>query len=313
MGYVYKITNTVNQKSYIGISIHEPNKRKGRIEDHLSGRGNRLLNYAVKKYDRESFCYEILESNVFPEMLADLEKAYIKKFNTVVPNGYNLTHGGDNPILSEESRQNIIKANKRRIGTKFSEEHRRKISNALRGRSLSDETREKISLAKKSKPSKRGNYTPSDETREKISLAKKGKSLSLSQEQRDNISKRFKGKTPWNRGVPAYNRSPFYTSAFDLFASLPPDMNISEKRNIIKKAYPEVDRKRIEHWVREWSGVITPLSSPQHPKYHEVHDEYVSLSSILSIQQKRKHLYTKFSEIRQSTIWRWVQKWQSES
>ncbi|MYA71127.1 hypothetical protein F4009_05950 [Candidatus Poribacteria bacterium] len=38
MGYIYKITNTINNKSYIGISIHEP--EKGRIKDHLSARGN---------------------------------------------------------------------------------------------------------------------------------------------------------------------------------------------------------------------------------------------------------------------------------
>ena len=63
MGYVYKITNTVNQKHYIGISIHEP--ETGRIRDHLSGNGNRILAKAIKKYGRDAFTYEILEEGVF--------------------------------------------------------------------------------------------------------------------------------------------------------------------------------------------------------------------------------------------------------
>ena len=93
MGYVYKITNTVNQKSYIGISIHEPEKR--RIRDHLTGHGSRIIANAVKKYGRDAFTYEILEDNVFPALLPDLEVAYIAKFKTVAPLGYNLTTGGE--------------------------------------------------------------------------------------------------------------------------------------------------------------------------------------------------------------------------
>lgn len=100
MGYVYKITNTINNKSYIGISIHEPEKR--RIRQHLSGHGNRIIANAVKKYGKEAFVYEILEANVFDEFLPDLEVAYIAKHNTVAPNGYNLTYGGEGNLQYPE-------------------------------------------------------------------------------------------------------------------------------------------------------------------------------------------------------------------
>ena len=63
MGYVHKITNAVNQKLYIGISIHEP--EKGKIEDHLTGRGNRILANSVKKHGNDAFVYEILEETSF--------------------------------------------------------------------------------------------------------------------------------------------------------------------------------------------------------------------------------------------------------
>ena len=137
MGYVYKITNTVNNKSYIGISIHEP--EKDRIRKHLSGQGNRIIERAVKKYGKDAFTYEILEANVFDEFLPDLEVAYIANHNTIRPHGYNLTYGGEG-------------------GGSPSAEARGKMSEAQKGRKHSAETRRKISESgkgKKHKPYKR--------------------------------------------------------------------------------------------------------------------------------------------------------------
>ena len=75
MGYVYKITNTRNNKSYIGISIHEPTN--GRIKHHLSGYGNQCIANAVKKYGKRRVSLtKILEANVFDEFLPDLEVVY---------------------------------------------------------------------------------------------------------------------------------------------------------------------------------------------------------------------------------------------
>ena len=146
MGYVYKITNTVNNKSYIGISIHEPEKK--RIKQHLSGNGNRLIANAVKKYGKDAFTYEILEENIFDEFLPDLEVAYIANHNTVAPNGYNLNSGGNYVVHSQVSRQKISKALKDRERT---QEHCLNISKALKGRKLSADHCHKISESNKGK------------------------------------------------------------------------------------------------------------------------------------------------------------------
>ena len=161
MGYVYKITNTVNEKAYIGISIHEP--ETDRIKKHLSGRGNRLLASAIKKYGQNTLAYEILEENVFPELLPKLEVFYISKFNTVAPYGYNLTSGGEeNKKASKESRQKMSEAKK---GRKFSAETRSKMSEAHKGeknhfygKKHSAEACSKISEAQTGK--KRGSHAP---------------------------------------------------------------------------------------------------------------------------------------------------------
>ena len=218
MGYVYKITNTVNQKHYIGISIHEP--ETGRIKKHLTGHGNRILANAVKKYGRDAFIYEILEDNVFPELLPDLEIAYIKEFNTVRPNGYNLTYGGEGGIPCEETREKISRAKQ---GESRSQETREKISRAKQGKPLSQKTRKKIGLANRGK-------SHSQETREKISRALRGKSHS--QEIRKKISRACRGRPAWNKGK---FLSPDKEPARELFFSLPITLPLSERRKIVGK------------------------------------------------------------------------------
>ena len=59
------------------------NLKKHRISKSIyQENGSRLLASAIKKYGKDAFTYEILEENVFPEFLPELEVFYISKFNT---------------------------------------------------------------------------------------------------------------------------------------------------------------------------------------------------------------------------------------
>ena len=176
MGYIYKITNTINDKSYIGISIHPP--EKSRVRDHLSGHGNRIISNAVKKYGRDAFTYEILEDNIFLELLPDLEISYIKHYQTVAPFGYNLTHGGEGTLgyrPSAEHRRKLSETRKGEkngfFGKKHSAETLLKIGEASKGRKHSAETCRRISEAQKGR--KRKKCSP--KSRRKMSEAQKGK------------------------------------------------------------------------------------------------------------------------------------------
>ena len=81
MGSIYKITNTVNGKSYIGQTRQDAEKT--RIRDHLTGRGNVIIKNAVEKYGKDAFTFEVLHDGVIPEFLDTLEKETIEKFNTI--------------------------------------------------------------------------------------------------------------------------------------------------------------------------------------------------------------------------------------
>ena len=86
--YIYKITNKLNGKIYIGqhkqISASEV--------DTYMGSGN-LIKGAISKYGEQNFTKEILEECT-KETKDEREIFYISKFNSLAPNGYNLTGGG---------------------------------------------------------------------------------------------------------------------------------------------------------------------------------------------------------------------------
>lgn len=80
---IYKITNKINNKSYIGQSVHI----EIRWREHIR-KGN-LIHKAIKKYGVNNFTFEILEECKINE-LNEKEEYYIKKYNTIIPNGYNI-------------------------------------------------------------------------------------------------------------------------------------------------------------------------------------------------------------------------------
>ena len=111
MSGIYKITNKVNNKVYIGQSINI----EGRFYQHKNclnrnvGHNSHFQN-AWNKYGEENFEFELIHivSNV--EELNDLEIYYIKKYNSNNPKfGYNITSGGDAPFFNEEYRKEISK------------------------------------------------------------------------------------------------------------------------------------------------------------------------------------------------------------
>jgi len=119
---IYKITNNINGKIYIGCSKDIDKRWKA----HLNGRKNRkhLIHHAIIKHGIDNFTFEVLLN--CPNICFDYwEKYHIAKYDCVVPNGYNLTHGGRyNVVVSEKTKELLSISNK---GKKLSEETKRKI------------------------------------------------------------------------------------------------------------------------------------------------------------------------------------------
>jgi group I intron endonuclease len=82
---IYKITNLINNKIYIGQSIHI----ERRWQEHKKPSSCSCIGQAIKKYGINNFSFEIIEECP-TNRLAEREKYWINYFNTLVPNGYNV-------------------------------------------------------------------------------------------------------------------------------------------------------------------------------------------------------------------------------
>ena len=84
--YIYKTTNLINGKVYIGQHMRN-------LPGYL-GSGV-ILKYSIAKYGKENFKREVLEYCESKDELNEMEFHYIKQFNSLAPGRYNLTLGGE--------------------------------------------------------------------------------------------------------------------------------------------------------------------------------------------------------------------------
>lgn len=89
--YIYKITNILNNKCYIGQTINTIEERwKRHQQDALSGRLDTHFANAIRKYGVENFTLELLDTASSPEELTQKEHDWIIYYNSVLE-GYNET------------------------------------------------------------------------------------------------------------------------------------------------------------------------------------------------------------------------------
>ena len=144
-GEIYVIVNKINNKCYIGQARKVVGKVKlvwgtnGRWKSHLreainskqSGQKDHcvLLNQAIRKYGAKNFEVKKVE-DVSDDNMDEREIFHIKEFNSLVPNGYNLTYGGGKGKDSDETRE---KKRLMRLNKQHSEEVKAKISKGQLG------------------------------------------------------------------------------------------------------------------------------------------------------------------------------------
>lgn len=192
-GIIYKATNNVNGKVYVGKTTIGLSKRIGvHIHDAEIQKYGSIFHRALIKYGPQNFSWFVLEHCQSEHALNLAEEWYIKKYKTFTGfndcKGYNLTLGGDGVSWyrhSEDIRRKISRANS---GKKRTKEHSRKLAVANRGKVISKESRLKMSIARKG-------IKFSEEHRRKISESKKGvKRKPFTEEARMNMSLSKKGK-----------------------------------------------------------------------------------------------------------------------
>jgi hypothetical protein len=149
VGQIYLITNKQTNKQYVGQTLsHRKNHNKyrpfgyiGRFKDHISEalcntkkKQCTYLNNAIRLYGKDEFTVELI--TVCPKENLDIyEEKYIQEYNSLYPNGYNLTTGGKvfkNIETDIEENNPMITTKKRGGSISRSSETRTKMSNSLK-------------------------------------------------------------------------------------------------------------------------------------------------------------------------------------
>jgi group I intron endonuclease len=164
---VYRVTNKINRKVYIGKTKHSLLKRQ---KSHLKSGHRNYFQLALKKYGAENFYWEILEDKITDEdLLNQKERYYIRLFKSNDRNfGYNLTEGGEGA---------------RRRGWHHHPETKSKIGKANKGLHRTTEQRAFIS-----ETTKKAGWKPSPEQLERMRLRELGKKHSEETKRKQSVN-----------------------------------------------------------------------------------------------------------------------------
>ena len=101
-GQIYIIKNKINNKVYIGQTT---TNYKTRFIQHCKPSCVRTRHYklynAIKKYGKDNFYIELLETNIPIDKLNEKEISYIEEYNSF-NKGYNATKGGDGRTINKQ-------------------------------------------------------------------------------------------------------------------------------------------------------------------------------------------------------------------
>jgi len=166
-GIIYKVTNRINGKCYIG-KTSRPLEERMYQHTFVAARNtsNSIFHKALRKYGVENFEWEIVEECESERALNLDEELYIRQFNSYAPNkeGYNATYGGEGStgrVLSDKTKAKISSSNIGQVAwnrglTKEIDERVLNYSKKLVGEKHSNERRKNQSIARKNWIEKHG-------------------------------------------------------------------------------------------------------------------------------------------------------------
>lgn len=157
MGIVYKVTNNVNGKIYVGVTRRTLDQRKREHKSRAGSGSKNPFHSAIRKYGWDAMRWEILESGVSLEELPLREAHWIKYLDckTCGRGGYNRTDGGGGTSgmkVSDETREKLSRRVRDRWFKKYGLKKQKSLFHNRTGVPVSDTTRRKMSESSKLTP-----------------------------------------------------------------------------------------------------------------------------------------------------------------
>jgi group I intron endonuclease len=151
VAHLYKITNTVNDMVYIGVTKNPHHRMIAHACTVTPTKS--ILKNAMKKYGRDKFLLHVLLTST-QEYCYEMERKAIEAYNTLKPNGYNICTGGRGAIgiYGEKNGmfgrkhlpETLEKMRQTKLGKKVSEETKLKMRQSHLGQKRSAESCERM-------------------------------------------------------------------------------------------------------------------------------------------------------------------------
>ena len=96
-GIIYLVTNTSTRLQYVGLTVQTLERRwQYHIEQSKTGhiKSEESLHASIREHGAEKFTIREIDRGITKKNLEAKERKWIKKLNTLVPNGYNISTGG---------------------------------------------------------------------------------------------------------------------------------------------------------------------------------------------------------------------------
>lgn len=184
MGYIYRIKNIVTGKYYIGES--KDKNIQSRWNTHIrlvnQNKGCPALRDAVKKYGWDKFKFEII-CICFDSDRYIYERHYIQKYNSQVPNGYNITKGGEGGGFEGKTHSESTRKRLSEASTKYYSDPEKRKENSVRVK----EAMKSVNI--------RERMQKSEKWKKAVEKMKQGKKVSEETKQkiRESVTKYFQG------------------------------------------------------------------------------------------------------------------------
>lgn len=212
--YLYRITNLLNNKIYIGQSVNPRSRWYQHKNDASKSGPPMVITKAIKKYGNENFEFEVIATCKNQNDANDLETFLVEQYESHISTGmgYNVSFGGMNAPKSEAWIQQMR-------DHWADPKYKNRVGAAISQATLSRTPEEKAAISKILSESQKGNHNspetefkkghqPSPETIKKVSDKLTGVPRPerqgidpLSKEQRERLNEINRGRAPWNKNT----------------------------------------------------------------------------------------------------------------
>lgn len=197
--WIYRILCLYNNFSYVGLCSNFKDREYRHFKSLENGTNSEFLQNDYNKYGKEYFVFEILERTPNDKkILAVKEIEWTIKLNSIFPNGYNKTIGGQlgasgykfTKKQKESVRERVLGINNPNYGNKWTDEQKKEASNKLKGNNKdikkSKKHRKKISESNKGKHNHKGENNPKFKVTEELFIKIKSDIIKLTNEGKFN-------------------------------------------------------------------------------------------------------------------------------